>query len=149
MKLSQKIAVGAPADAVWAMVMDIPRAGRCVPGVTRLESAGPDHFVGSLRVQLGPINVVLQGDVTVVARDDATRRASLRVDAKDARLASAVRATIDLVVLGTSDASELCMDTDVQIAGRIGDFGQPLIQRRSAQILEQFAQCLARSSGTE
>ena len=34
---------------------------------------------------------------------------------------------------------------DVQVAGRIGEFGQPVIQRKADQLMSQFAECLART----
>jgi carbon monoxide dehydrogenase subunit G len=45
------------------------------------------------------------------------------------------------------------MDTDAQIMGRIGEFGQPLIRKKADQMVGEFAEnlkkaILAQSSGS-
>jgi carbon monoxide dehydrogenase subunit G len=145
-KLSHTAKISAPAEKVWAVVMDIPAAARCVPGVAAVTPAGADRFKGSLLVQIGPVRLVLDGDISVAARDDAARRASLKADAKDSRLGGTVRATVDIALGDLSDGCELRIDSDVQIGGRIGEFGQPVIKRKADQLLAQFAQCLGRSA---
>ena len=146
MKLAHRATVSAPIGRVWATVMDIPVAARCVPGVAAVTPNGKDAFKGSLLVQIGPVRLVLDGDITVTSRDDAAHRASLRADAKDTRLGGTVRATVDIAVSENADGCELRIDIDVQIGGRIGEFGQPVIQRKSDQLLGQFTQCLARTA---
>ncbi len=145
MKLAHTATIAAPMDAVWAVVMDIPVAARCVPGVAAVTPAGPDQYKGQLLVQIGPVRLVLDGDIAVARRDDLARRATLRADAKDTRLGGTVHATVDIALVERSGACELHIESDVQIAGRIGEFGQPVIKRKSDQLLAQFTECLARS----
>lgn len=146
MRLTHTASLAASADRVWEVVMDVPRAARCVPGVAAVAPLGPDRFNGSLLVQIGPVRLVLDGEIQVTARDDAGRRASLRADAKDARLGGTVRATVDVALTERADGCDLRIESDLQIAGRIGEFGQPVIRRKADQLLAQFAQCLARSA---
>lgn len=145
MKLSHTATIAAPIEKVWATVMDIPVAARCVPGVAAVTPAGPDRYRGQLLVQIGPVRLVLDGDVAVASRNDMAKRATLRADAKDTRLGGTVHASVDVVLTEQAGATELRIESDVQIAGRIGEFGQPVIQRKSDQLLAQFTQCLARS----
>ena len=145
MKLSHTATVDAQADRVWAVVMNVPTAAKCVPGVAAVDPLGPDKFKGSLLVQIGPVRLVLDGEISVVSRDDAARKASLKADAKDTRLGGTVRATIDIALADGANGCEMRIDGDVHIAGRIGEFGQPVIQRKSDQLLAQFAQCLGRT----
>ena len=146
MKLSHTATVAAPIDKVWAAVMNVPDAARCMPGVAAVTPAGADAFKGSLLVQIGPVRLVLDGDIKITSRDDAARRASLRADAKDTRLGGTVRATVDIALAPATGGCELRIDSDVQIGGRIGEFGQPVIQRKADQLLAQFAECLGRSA---
>ncbi|HEY6960079.1 MAG TPA: SRPBCC family protein [Candidatus Limnocylindria bacterium] len=146
MKLAHTATIAAPADRIWAAVMDIPAAARCVPGVAAVTPVGPDRFKGQLLVQIGPVRLVLDGDIAVATRDDLAKRATLRADAKDSRLGGTVRASIDVSLTERAGACELRIESDVHIAGRIGEFGQPVIQRKSDQLLAQFTQCIARSA---
>jgi carbon monoxide dehydrogenase subunit G len=140
------VTIAAPAERVWAVVMDIPRAARCLPGVAAVNPTATDKFNGSLLVQIGPVRLVLDGEIAVASRDDAARRASLRASAKDSRIGGTVRSTVDLALRDVAGGCELKIDSDVQIGGRIGEFGQPVIQRKADQLLAQFAQCLSRTA---
>jgi len=146
LKLSHRASVAAAAERVWAVVMNVPTAAKCMPGVAAVDPLGPDRFKGSLLVQIGPVRLVLDGEVVIVSRDDAARKASLKAEAKDTRLGGTVRATIDVALSEGPSGCEMRIDGDVQIAGRIGEFGQPVIQRKSEQLLAQFAQCLGRTA---
>ena len=148
MKLSHTVTIAAPAEKVWAVVMDVALAARCVPGVAAVTPASEGKFKGSLLVQVGPVRLVLDGDISVTARDDAARRGALRADAKDSRVGGTVRATVDLALRDVAEGCELRIDSDLQVGGRIGEFGQPVIQRKADQLLAQFAQCLARTAKT-
>jgi len=137
--------VAAPKDKVWARLMDIPAAARCVPGVASVRPNGKDRYQGTLAVQIGPVRLVLDGDFAVTARDEAAGTASIRADAKDSRVGGAIRATLDLA-LAEKDVSEtqLRIGTDLTVMGRLGEFGQASIKRKADQLIQDFAECLAR-----
>jgi carbon monoxide dehydrogenase subunit G len=145
MKLTHTALVHAPRAKVWKLVTDVPAAARCVPGVAAVTPSGAGKFKGSLLVQLGPVRLVLDGDIAMTSTDEAAGKASIRADAKDVRLGGTVRATMDLALVDKGDDTELRIASDVQIAGRIGEFGQPVIQRKADQLMTQFAECLART----
>src|SRR5438046_10573309 len=88
--------VAAPKDKVWARLMDIPAAARCVPGVASVRPDGKDRYQGTLAVRLGPLRLVLDGDFATVARDEATGTASSRAHAQDSRVGRAIRGTLHL-----------------------------------------------------
>ena len=145
MNLSHTALIRAPRARVWKLITDIPAAARCVPGVAAVTPSGAGKYKGSLLVQLGPVRLVLDGDVALTATDEAAGKASVRADAKDTRLGGSVRASMDLALIEKGDDTELRIDSDVKIAGRIGEFGQSVIQRKADQLMTQFAECLART----
>ncbi len=140
MKLDHRITVAAPRKDVWALVMDLERAARCVPGTRDLAPDG-DGVRGTLEVRLGPVKLALAGAVVVESRDEAAGTARLRADASDARVGGAVRALVDLSLTGDGPV-ELRVQTDVAILGRIGELGQPLIARQADKVIAAFAECL-------
>ena len=80
MKLSHTALVRAPRARVWKLVTDVPAAARCVPGVAAVTPSSGGKYKGSLLVQLGPVRLVLDGDVALTATDEAAEigRASCR-----------------------------------------------------------------------
>jgi carbon monoxide dehydrogenase subunit G len=142
-KLEHRVTVDAPRSAVWAVLMDLPVAARCVPG-TRDVAPDGDGVRGILDVRVGPIKLSLAGTVAVDSRDEAAGTARLRANAEDQRLGGAVRAFVDLMVSG-DQPTELQIASDVAILGRIGELGQPLIARQADKVLTGFADCLRRT----
>ena len=140
MRLDHRITVDAPRKEVWALLMDLPRAARCVPGTRDLAPEG-DGVHGTLDVRLGPVKLALSGTVRAESRDEAAGTARLRADASDQRVGGAVRAFVDLSVTGDGP-TELRVQSDVAILGRIGELGQPLIARQAEKVIAAFAECL-------
>jgi carbon monoxide dehydrogenase subunit G len=146
MRLEHRVTVDAPRATVWALLMDLPVAARCVPGTRDLAPDG-DGVRGTLDVRVGPVKLALAGTVTVESRDEAAGTARLRADAADQRIGGAVRAFVDLALSGDAP-TELRVSSDVAILGRIGELGQPLIARQADKVLAGFADCLRRAVAT-
>jgi carbon monoxide dehydrogenase subunit G len=124
--------------------MDVPRVAACVPGVESVTADGDERYRGRFRVQVGPVRLALEGEVAVAERDDASGRAVMRANGTDARMGGGVRAIVALsLVPGTS--TDLVVDSDVQILGRIGELGQPLIKRKADEVMSAFAANLSRA----
>jgi len=139
-KLDRRITVDAPRDKVWAALMDLPAAARCVPGARDIMPEG-EVVRGVLDVRVGPVKLALAGTIAIESRDEASGTARLRADAEDARLGGAVRAFVDLAVAG-DQPTEVRVSSDIAILGRIGELGQPLIARQADKVLAGFADCL-------
>jgi uncharacterized protein len=139
-KLEHHVTVDAPRAKVWAVLMDLPVAARCVPGTRDIASDG-DGVRGTLDVRVGPVKLALTGTVAIESRDETAGTARLRADAEDRRLGGAVRTFVDLRVSG-EQPTDLSIASDVAILGRIGELGQPLIARQADKVLAGFAECL-------
>lgn len=143
MKLEHTLSVDASRARVWAVLMDLPAASGCVPG-TRDLVATDDGVRGTLDVRVGPVKLALSGTVTIESRDEAAGTARLRADAEDRRLGGAVRAHVDIALIGDAP-TQLRVSSDVTVLGRIGELGQPLIARQADKVLAGFAECLGRT----
>lgn len=124
--------------------MDVPAAARLVPGVGQLTASGPDTYRGTLRVQVGPVRLALEGDVRIMARDDEAGTAAVRLDGADKRLGGGVRADVALAVTGSSPTA-VRVTSEVTILGRIGELGQPLVRRKADQVMSEFGANLQRA----
>jgi len=140
MQLSHKITVEAPRAKVWSFLLDIPRVGKCIPGVERVESLGDNKFKGTVKQRVGPIGVTLEGTMTIVEMDESAGRAAMTAEGSDKRIGGAVRAKMTMSVRELSPSeTELTVDTDANIAGRLGEFGGAVIKKKADQTMEQFA----------
>src|SRR2546428_5378779 len=122
--------------------MELPRVARCVPGVESIEVVDASAYRGSLKIQIGPIRLVLQGTMTVVERDRSVWRARMRAEANDRRLGGGIRARMSLTLAPGEGGTRLQIDTQPALLGKIGEFGQPVIKKKADTLLPQFARNL-------
>ena len=143
MKLEHSVTVGAPIEVVWAWLMDVPRIATCVPGVASVEAIADDKFRGTIKVQVGPIRLSLNGDVWILERDEAAHSASMQAEASDRAAGGGVKAVLTVALTELApNSTEMRMGTDAQILGRIGDFGLPIIRKKADQVVGDFARNL-------
>lgn len=143
MIVDQTVAVAASAERAWSVLMDIPTVATCVPGVEKVEQTAEDTWAGVIGVKVGPIGVKLEGAVRIAERDDAAHSARFDIEATDKRIRGAVNAKTTLSLRALDDGtSELVMHTDASILGKLGQFGQAVLRKKSDQLLGEFATCL-------
>jgi carbon monoxide dehydrogenase subunit G len=145
MKFEHNATIAAPIDRVWAFLMDVPSVAKCAPGVQSVEPLGDDKYRGTINVSVGPIKLALAGDVSITERDEVAHRAAMRADAADKRAGGAVKAIMNMSLAEGTGGTELKMETDAQVMGRIGEFGQPIIRKKAEQMMGQFTENLRRA----
>src|SRR5439155_25045123 len=74
---TQECVIAVERERLWHFLMELPRVARCVPGVESIEVVDPSAYRGSLKIQVGPIRLALQGTVTVEEQDRRAWRARM------------------------------------------------------------------------
>ncbi len=150
MKFNQRAVIAVAREPLWDFLMDVPKVAQSLPGVEKVEQLDPDTYQGTLKIRVGPISINLQGKIIVEQRDRASWRATLRADASDRLAAGAVRAktTMELKDLSSTE-TDLLVDTDVSIMGKIGEFGQPIIRRKADAMLKEFVENIKKQLVTQ
>jgi carbon monoxide dehydrogenase subunit G len=121
--------------------MDVPKVARSLPGVEAVNQVDDTTYQGTLKVRVGPISLSLQGKIFLEERDRAGWRATLRAEASDRMAAGAVKGKTSMQLKEISaKETELLVETDVNILGKIGEFGQPIIRKKADQMLQQFVE---------
>jgi len=144
MKLENRCLVPASKDTTWALVMDIPRAAACVPGMQDIVAEGEDRFRATLRVRVGPMGLNLSGTMQVLERNEEKGEARFLVEAADRRVGGAVRSDLTMrLAPQTDNQTELTIISDTTFMGRLGELGQPIIRRKASTTMEDFARNLA------
>lgn len=139
MKFSQRAVIPAAREPLWNFLMDVPKVAQSLPGVESVNRIDDTTYQGTLKVRVGPIALNLQGKIFLEEQDKERWRAALRAEANDRMAAGAVKGktTMELKELGPKE-TELVVETDVNILGKIGEFGQPIIRKKADQMLQQF-----------
>src|SRR5438067_7898156 len=145
MLIEHQITVPAPPERVWAFMMDIPAVSRCVPGLNDVARIDDRTYSGVMHVRVGPIAVKLDGRVLVAERDEAARLARMDLQAADKRVNGAVNAKMRMQLSAAEDGSktDVAIQTDANVMGKLGEFGQAVIRKKADQIVQEFANNLS------
>ena len=139
MKFEHKVSLPRPKAEVDEALADIPAVARLIPGVEDVRQKADGSYEGTVKVRVGPMGLTLQGDVDV-EQDVAAGRWTMRARAQDRRIGGGISATIEAHVKDAGPATtELDIVTDVQLMGRLGEMGQPLIKRKASDMIKGFA----------
>lgn len=143
MKLSQSFEVDAPADEVFAALVDVERVAPCLPGAEITESGDDGTYHGTFSVKLGPASASYRGDVRMEAVDEAQRTATMRANGRDTRGQGSAKALITSRVTEAAGRTRVEVETDLTITGRLARFGRGgMIEDVSNRLLRDFASCL-------
>src|SRR6478672_1605916 len=144
MQFSNEFTAPAAPDDVFATLMDVRGVAGCLPGA----SIGGDTEDGGLEatvaVKVGPIRMSYGGTVHIVERDDAARRASMRVRAREQRGQGTAEATLGLAVAeDDGGGSRATVTTDLMVTGRVAQMGAGIMQDVASSMVDDFAACLS------
>ena len=131
-------------EDTWAVVMDVPKAASCIPGITEITLDGEGRYQATLQARVGPMGINLKGTITVLSQDAASGEAAFLVEANDRRVGGGVKTNMTMKLNAkTTDESELEIMADTTFMGRLGELGQPIIRRKARNTLEDFMKNLS------
>ncbi|RUA01789.1 MAG: hypothetical protein DSY88_08415 [Candidatus Poseidoniales archaeon] len=151
MKIEILSDVPASREATWALVMDIPKAASCIPGIKDITPDGEGKYQATLQARVGPMGMNLSGTITVLSQDADAGEAYFLVEANDRRVGGGIKTNMSMKVTAKSaDETALEIIADTTFMGRLGELGQPLIRRKARNTLEEFSKNLSKllSSGS-
>ena len=141
MKFSQSAQIPVAREPLWEFLMDVPKVAQSLPGVESVSKINDTTYEGALKVRVGPIALNLLGKIIVEEQDKENWRATLRAEANDRRAAGAVKGKTTMMLKALdSNQTELVVETDVNILGKIGEFGQPIIRKKADSMLKEFVE---------
>jgi len=150
MKVEIVSVVPASREATWALVMDIPKAASCIPGLKDITPDGEARYQATLQARVGPMGMNLSGVITVLSQDAESGEAHFLVEANDRRVGGGVKTNMSMKVTAKSPTeTELEIVADTTFMGRLGELGQPLIRRKARNTLEDFSKNLSKLLASE
>jgi len=143
MQLEQSFTVAADPDTVYAFLLDVNRVVGCIPGMQLIEAKDDDVFVGTMKIKVGPVSAQYKGTAQITSRDPATRAATLSAEGTEGVGAGRVSGTAVMTVTPETDGAALVrMEADIQIAGRLAQFGRGIIDSVAKRITSEMADCI-------
>jgi carbon monoxide dehydrogenase subunit G len=141
MKIDNRFTVSAPIDRAWAVLTDLEGIAPCMPGA-QLTGVVDDVYSGKVTVKVGPVTSEYAGTARFVDKDDVAHRAVINAAGRDSRGAGNASATITASLTPAGTRTEVSVETDLKITGRVAQFGSGVIKEISAKLLGQFVESL-------
>ena len=142
MRIDNTFTVGLPAEDAWKVLLDVERIAPCMPGAELQEVAG-EEYRGVVKVKLGAITAQYKGAVHFAEVDEAGRRIVLQAEGRETRGQGNASATVTATLRPAGEGrTEVAIETDLTISGRIAQFGRGVMADVSSKLLADFATCL-------
>lgn len=141
MKIENRFWVDLPVEDAWRVLLDIERIAPCMPGA-ELQDVEGDEYRGVVKVKVGPITAQYQGTARLVETDEATHRAVVKAQGRDTRGQGNASATVTMSLAADGDGTEVSIDNDVTVTGKVAQFGRGVMADVSSKLLTQFVECL-------
>jgi carbon monoxide dehydrogenase subunit G len=136
-KIDQEFAVNVPIDRAWEVLTNLEGIAPCMPGA-QLTGVEGDVFSGKVKVKVGPVISDYSGTARFVEKDDEGYHAVIDAKGKDSRGAGNANALIDARLTADGDRTVVTVSTDLNISGKVAQFGSGMIKEVSAKLLGQF-----------
>ena len=138
MQLTNTFSISQPVERAWEVITDLERVAPCLPGAALLGVEG-DDYRGAVKIKVGPVTAQYEGVARFAERDDDAHHAVLRAEGRDVRGQGNAAATIDVTPAAQGEGTEVKVDTDLELAGRVAQFGRGVIADVSGKLIGQFA----------
>lgn len=140
MRFDQQFVVDAAPAAVWEFLTDVPRMAGCIPGAAELHEVDGQTYDTVVTAKIGPITARFACRVAIVELDREKQIGIVEVSGKDVRLGGGMKARSHLQLSG-SGPTTVTIGSDVEVLGKIGQYGHGMVAKRADAMLESFADC--------
>ena len=142
-KIAERFEVQAPVERVWKYLIDPASVVQCLPGAELLETQDERNFLGAIKVKVGPLAMSYKGKASFTEVNDETHTVRMVGEAREVGGSGSTKVTmVSSVTALEGGGSAVSVDADINLVGRIVQFGRGMIEEVSRQMFRQFATCM-------
>src|ERR671933_168502 len=142
MKIQNEIEVAAPPNELFDVLADVERVAPLLPGASLEGKEDDGIYTGTVKVKVGPITTSYKGTLRFRELDHDSHRAVMEAAADETHGQGDLEATITASVSRSYSKSLLSLETDLDVRGKVAQFGRGALGNVSQRILDQFARNL-------
>jgi carbon monoxide dehydrogenase subunit G len=136
-QLNNEFSVDIPVAEVWELLIDLERVIPCMPGGALIGRDG-DSVRGAMKIKIGPVGANFEGAAKFLELDEVARTATIEAAGDDPRGRTAAKALIEVKLTPDGDGTQVAIDTDLTLTGKLAQFGRGAIMDVSAKLIGQF-----------
>jgi hypothetical protein len=145
-KIEEEFEVRAPVQKVWEYLIDPAKVVVCIPGAELLEALDERTFVGAVKVKVGPMTMSYKGRMKFTEVDEQGHQVRMVGEGREASGAGSAKVTMLSKVAPLDGGKALVVvNAEVDLVGKIVQFGRGMIEEVSRQLFRQFSACVKQS----
>ncbi len=142
-KIEERFEVQAPVERVWKYLIDPASVVQCLPGAELLESQDEHTFLGAIKVKVGPLSMSYKGQAKFTEVNEQTHQVRMVGEAREVGGSGSTKVTmLSTVTPLPSGGSEVLVNAEIDLVGKIVQFGRGMIEEVSRQMFRQFSTCV-------
>jgi len=144
--IEKQYPVAAAMPAAWAVLSDMQALATCMPGAQITETVDATHFMGSVRVKVGPAVAAFAGTIEILTLDAASHTLKMLGKGADKGGSSASMELTAQLLPGEGGHCVLAGHAAVIVNGKFAQFGGRMMNSVSDMILAQFAEVFSQKA---
>jgi len=142
-KIEERFEVQAPVDRVWKYLIDPKSVVQCLPGAELLEMQDERNFLGAIKVKVGPLAMSYKGHAQFTEVNEQTHQVRMVGEAREVGGSGSTKVSmLSTVAPLANGGSEVVVNAEIDLVGRIVQFGRGMIEEVSRQMFRQFSTCV-------
>ena len=142
-KIEERFEVKAPVERVWNYLIDPQRVVHCLPGAELLEQQDERTFLGAIKVKVGPLSMSYKGQGKFTEINEETHQVRMVGDAREVGGSGSTKVSmLSTVSPLETGGCEVLVNADIDLVGKIVQFGRGMIEEVSRQMFRQFSTCV-------
>jgi len=142
-KIEERFEVKAPVERVWKYLIDPQRVVHCLPGAELLEQRDDGTFLCAIKVKVGPLSMSYKGQGKFTEINEETHQVRMVGDAREVGGSGSTKVSmLSTVSPLESGGCEVLVNADIDLVGKIVQFGRGMIEEVSRQMFRQFSTCV-------
>lgn len=141
-RIEESFQVDAPVEEVWSFLIEPERVVKCLPGASLAGSTGERSYEGTVKVKVGPVTATYKGTVEFTEVDEESHRVTVVGEGMEKAGGGQAKMTMVSTVTALPDGgSEVRVEQDVEVVGKLAQFGRGMVQEVGKQLFSQFTDC--------
>lgn len=142
-KIEERFELKAPVDRVWQYLIDPQRVVHCLPGAELLELRDDQTFLGAIKVKVGPLSMSYKGQGKFTEINEEAHQVRMVGDAREVGGSGSTKVSMLSTVSALEGGGcEVLVNADIDLVGKIVQFGRGMIEEVSRQMFRQFSTCV-------
>jgi carbon monoxide dehydrogenase subunit G len=142
-KIEERFEVKAPVESVWKYLIDPRRVVACLPGAELIEQQDDHTFLGAIKVKVGPLSMSYKGQAKFTEINEQAHQVRMVGDAREVGGSGSTKVSmLSTVSPLAGGGSEVLVNADIDLVGKIVQFGRGMIEEVSRQMFRQFSNCV-------